>query len=191
MSQNKTIKEKKPPKKITASYLKNSGTYYLQKFPASRAHFEFIMMRKIRKSIEHHESPTLEEAQDLLTQTSIYFEELGYLNDRQYALVLSRSLFRKGASPKVLSQRLRIKGINDDIISECLETVLPPNADLIAALYLIKRRRYGAYASQDIKKDSKKILGVLARAGFSYHIAQQVIDMSLDEANETLNNIAP
>ncbi len=47
-------REKPAPKKITESYLHNSGLYYLQRFSASSEHFRSVMMRKVKKSCMHH-----------------------------------------------------------------------------------------------------------------------------------------
>ncbi len=180
--------KKNTPKKITEKYLKNSGLFYLQKFPASSSHFKFIMMRKINKSIKHHNSPSIEEAQKLLDNVTSYFEEIGFLNDEQYAIGLSRSLFQKGMSEKMISYRLRNKGVNESTISNALSTILPQNADTIAAIRLLKRRKYGQFATKEEKRDTEKTLSLLARSGFSYHTASNVISLSNDEINEIIDN---
>ena len=181
--------EPKPPKKITASYLQNSGLYYLQRFPASRAHFQFIMMRKINRSIKHHGDPSVEDAQAMLDKVTDTFTELGYLNDQQYAIGLSRSLFRKGISPKMIEHRLKQKGLEQDIIGEALGEILPDNANMLAALQLLKRRRYGIFATHPDKKEEQKILGLLARSGFSYQTASRVMAIDMDEALDLLDTL--
>lgn len=182
-------KEKKPPKKITEKYLQNSGLYYLQRFPASRAHFEFIMMRKIKTSITHHETPTIEEAQTYLTKVANYFTDLGFLNDKKYALALSESLFRRGLSKKMIAHRLNQKGVPQDLIEHALEETLPENSELIAAIRLLKRRKYAMFGTSEDRKDHKKILGILARGGFSYQIANTTMELSHDEASDIISRL--
>lgn len=175
-------KEIKPPKKITEKYLQNSGLYYLQRFPASRAHFEFIMMRKIKKSIAHHETPSIQDAQGFLTNVANYFTDLGFLNDEQYARALAGSLFRKGKSEKMIANTLRQKGVPHHIIEDALEDVLPTNSEIIAALRLLQRRRYAMFATDEKKKDEQKTLALLARNGFSYQVSQEAITHSHTDA---------
>ncbi len=191
-SEKSSQSKKSAPKKITENYLKNAGLYYLQRFPASCAHFQFIMMRKIHKSIAHHTTPSLEEAEIRLKDVTSYFEELGFLNDKNYALGLSGSLFRKGLSPKRIEGRLKEKGIESQIIKDCLDEVLPDNAERISGLTLLKRRRYGVFSSHKAHKDRQepqKILGILARAGFSYQTAQEILAFSLKEAEDILDTV--
>jgi len=177
----KSSNEQKPPKKITSSYLQNSGLYYLQRFPASVSHFQFVMNRKIKRSIEHHGTPTMEDAKTMLEKVTDHFKDLGFLNDRLYAQGLASSLFRKGASKKMITARLNQKGLDAETINGCLLDTLPDNAELIAAARLLQRRRYGVFATHPNKQDTQKTMSVLARSGFSYHVANTVMDMSQEE----------
>jgi len=182
-------KKPKPPKKITESYLQNSGLYYLQRFPASSAHFQFIMMRKIKKSIRHHNQPTIEQATALLNKVTTHFEDLGFLNDNLYATGLARSLFRKGMSEKMIANKLQHKGVPQDIIQDVLKEILPQDSELIAAARLLQRRRYGLFASTETKRDYQKSLGVLGRAGFSFQTSSAVLSLSRAELEDILSKI--
>ena len=107
----------------------------------------------------------------------------------QYAIGLSRSLFRKGISPKMIEHRLKQKGLEQDIIDEALGEILPDNANMLAALQLLKRRRYGIFATHPDKKEEQKILGLLARSGFSYQTASRVMAIDMDEALDLLDTL--
>jgi len=121
--------ERKKRKKITQSYLYNSGLYYLERFPASIAHFKTVMTRKIDRSIEDHPDQDRDQALEWLDQHVVKrFVELGYLNDSQYARGLIRSLRRKGTSKMKIMLTLNQKGVDSEL---CRETLFAIDQDLI------------------------------------------------------------
>lgn len=195
--QEKRQKKPKIPRKITEKYLYNSGLYYLQRYPASVKHFKSVMTRKIKKSITHHKTPTLEEAQNQLDKVAEQFIELGYLNDNSYALALVRSLRNRGSAKANILRKLQIKGLNKDLILQCLERIdeeqaysreSDQSAELHAAITFARKKRLGPFARhQDtpLKEDPKamrRTLGAFARAGFAYDIVQKILEMPAEDA---------
>lgn len=182
----------KAPRKITERYLYNAGLHYLNRYPSSTKHFQTIMMRKIHKSCKHHEDQDLEECQNLLDQATDKFIEMGLLNDDQYAHGMVLSYRKRGVSQKAIVAKLSQKRVPQDLIIETIKTIdeslkefqdYPP--ELNAALTHARKKRLGPF-SLDLQNDPdhiRKAMGSMARAGFSYDVTKQVMDM--DEPPES------
>ncbi len=180
-----TRKTPKPPKKITAKYLYNSGLAYLQRFPASTAHFKSVMERKINKSCRHHEDQVKEDCLLLLDETAVKFQQLGLLDDDAYLQGMVTSYRRKGLPSRQIEMRLTQKGLNKDNIKKQLKTFdleefQTDDGELQAALIFIRKKRLGAFDKIG-RKDPEKSLASMARAGYSYMIAKKILDMSAEE----------
>jgi regulatory protein len=123
------------------------------------------------------------------------FVQAGLLDDHAYAEGRAASLHRRGMSVARIRQQLASKGIAAEAADHALaalaseiagETadgtargagVEPAVLDLAAAVNLARRRRLGPFrASSDRPRLREKDLAAMARAGFGYHLAVQVID---------------
>lgn len=187
----KTRKKPRPPKKITESYLHNSGLYYLQRFTASTAHFKKIMTRKIDKSCQWHKDQDRDSCIKMLDNIAARFQELGLLNDEAYARGMVNSLRRRGLSGRMIRAKLAAKGLGSDETEQALcrhaeDLGTDENVELIAALRLARRRKIGPYSREaGVKKDESaynKALGSMARAGFSFDVCKKILDMDAGEA---------
>lgn len=192
---------KKKRKKITERYLYNAGLYYLERFPASIAHFRTVMMRKIDRSMQDHPEQDRNQAIKWLDENVIKrFVELGYLNDRLYTRGVVTSLRRKGASRQKILMTLKQKGVERELTEEILADIdadmrdegmvaeqgefsAQYKAELEAALRFCRKKRMQATDYQDQRLDAEaqqklrhKYLGRLARQGFSYDIAVKALE---------------
>lgn len=186
-------KKPKVPKKISERYLYNSGTYYLQRFTASSAHFRKVMIQKIDKSCYYHKEQDREDCIEILDKIIGEFLSLGFLNDEAYARGSVTSLRRRGLSEKVIMMRLQQKGIPAPLIKKYLDQVdeeYGPDSEFQAALRLAQKKRIGPFSPQDtgtiereyIEKRRNKAIGAMARAGFSYDIVSKVMELSHGDA---------
>lgn len=184
----KPRREKKPPKKISADYLYNSGLYYLQRFPASAGHFRAVMMRKVDKSCRHHKDQDRETCARLVDDLVARFVDMGLLNDTGYARGMVTSLRRRGLSQRAIEAKLSAKGLKRDQIaaalSEHADDRPKSEVELLAALRLARRKRIGPFAANTER--AERDMAALARGGFSYDIVSKVMDMDADTAEETL-----
>jgi len=193
-------KKKKPkaPKKITESYLYNSGLYYLQRFAASKAHFHKVMENKIKKSCAWHKEQNLEACLALLPPLIEQFEEAGMLNDESYTQGLINSLRRRGLSQQAILMRAKAKGVPAELARETLEEhdlrqhESQREADLQAALLLARKKRLGPFAKpcaeDERQKQQTRQLSAFARAGYSYDIASKIMEMNEEEALDALRS---
>lgn len=182
-SVSKNKREKRPPKKITSSYLHNAGLYYLERFAASKMHFRNVMLRKIKKSCAFHEEQCYEDCIKMLEDTIQAFERSGLLDDKLYARGLAVSLRRKGFAKSMILRKMQYKGVEaqDSEIALGEHDELLFEAEYEAALRLVQRKKIGCYAISEKQHDEKRALGILARAGFSYDIAKRALSYDPDD----------
>jgi len=193
-NKDKEKDKKRPPKKITRDYLHNAGLYYLQRFAASTSHFRKIMDRKIMRSCAFHKDQDPDTCRALLDELIIRFQDAGLLDDLLYTKGMITSMRRRGLSARAIKSRLNIKGLATELVKEQLrlydeqtqtQTTCP--ADLQAAIILARKKRIGPYApaakkhtntdTETQNREKRRMLGIFARAGYSYDIAKKVMDM--------------
>lgn len=177
MTQHKSNKtkikpEKRPPKKITESYLHNSGLYYLERFAASQNHFKSVMLRKIKKSCHFHEDQDYASCVVMLEKIIEIFVRSGLLNDDLYAKGIAQNLRKRGQSKNATLQKMCVKGIDKSLAIAKLNEVdeYSEDPEFQAALRLTQRKRIGLFSKTE-EHDLKKWLPIMARAGFSYELA--------------------
>ena len=185
----KTFQKKKTSKKppIDQKWIQNSALYYLNRFIASEAHFKKVMMNKIKRADARvSEDPV--EHKKWIDQAITLARELDLLNDEKIARGWFSSYLSKGFSLRLISQKLYQKGIPypliDGLIDERNKT---QEQDLYyAAARYAQRKRLGPFGSTPIHlltpKERSKQLNSLARRGFTYSIAQKVLNATLEEA---------
>jgi len=173
--------KKKTPRKATPKYLENAALYYLSRYATSAENLKRVMMRKVDRSARFH-GTNAEEGEAHVEDMIGRFMASALLDDAAYAKSRAESLHRRGNSARVITGKLRQKGVGDDDIATALEALgddLEDGEDpeLAAAMTLAKRRRLGPYFNGKVSDDTReKHLAALARAGFSYDIARRVVD---------------
>lgn len=168
--------KKKLAKKLSERYLRNSGQYYLNRFPASAKHFEIVMTRKIDRSIRDHPDQDKTEwvmhVHDILVP---YFEKLGFINDEMLVQGLFNSFKNKGFSKAKIKSRMVQKSIPMDLVDNLFSNGFN---DKDAIVQFAKKKKIGRYNINGYGdyNDKQKDLGKLARAGFSYDVAMSVFE---------------
>ncbi|MBL4804999.1 MAG: RecX family transcriptional regulator [Alphaproteobacteria bacterium] len=179
-------KKRKTPKKITESYLHNSGLYYLQRFSTSTENFRRVMMRKVDKSCRAHPEQKFNECEKLVGELIAKFIKSGLLDDKLYARGVVNSQRRSGKSVLAIQGYLRSKGLHADIIEQTLAEFNedhdknPAEAEFESAMIFARKKRLGPFRTSD-DFDIQKELGRLARAGYSYDTARRVLDKNIDD----------
>lgn len=178
-------REKKPPKPITESYLRNVALWYMERYASSAANLKAVLMRRVRLSSAYHGSDPAEGAAmvDAVVQR---YTEAGILNDRLFAETRVRSLVSRGTSTKMIRRKLMEKGVSSDDIDAALDEVLDQeNGELASAARYARRRRIGPYRLPEKREDNRdRDMAALARQGFGFGIAAKVVDAESPEALE-------
>lgn len=192
--------KKKRIKKVSAVYLERAAFAYLGRFASSRANLARVLANKVRRRHEDF-SPPGEEEQDWITAVAEKCEQLGLVDDAQYAREKTRSMHRAGRSARRINGYLRSKGVGEPLIAAAFDDLVSEgdgiNPDLSAALSYARKRRLGPYgvlkvnyrsagAEVDPHKQRQKELGSFARAGFSLNIALKILGCADIEAAEAL-----
>ncbi|WP_339856435.1 RecX family transcriptional regulator [uncultured Nisaea sp.] len=181
----KKRREKKPPKPITESYLRNVALWYMERYASSSANLKAVLMRRVRLSSAYHGSDPAEGA-GMVEAVVQRYTEAGILNDRLFAETRVRSLVSRGTSTKMIRRKLMEKGVSSDDIDAALDEVLDQeNGELTSAARYARRRRIGPYRLPEKREDNRdRDMAALARQGFGFGIAAKVVDAESPEALE-------
>jgi regulatory protein len=144
--------------------------YYLSKYSSSKKNLEFILKKKIRrlseeKQIRFH---LYYEIQIIIEK----LEKLNLINDQVFVESKIQSLQYQAKSKNYIKQYLLQKGIDKQLIEEQISLFYENNKNLEKenALKFAKKRNL---LNKD--QDYQKKLSKLARAGFSYDIAKEIL----------------
>ena len=144
--------------------------YYLSKYSSSKKNLEFILKKKIRrlsdeKKIRFH---LYNEIQIIIEK----LEKLNLINDQVFVESKIQSLQYQAKSKNYIKQYLLQKGIDKQLIEEQISLFYENNKNLEKenALKFAKKRNL-----LDNDQDYQKKLSKMARAGFSYEIAKEIL----------------
>ena len=144
--------------------------YYLSKYSSSKKNLEFILKKKIRrlsdeKKIRFH---LYNEIQIIIEK----LENLNLINDHVFVESKIQSLQYQAKSKNYIKQYLLQKGIDKQLIEEQISLFYENNKNLEKenALKFAKKRNL-----LDNDQDYQKKLSKMARAGFSYDIAKEIL----------------
>ena len=144
--------------------------YYLSKYSSSKKNLEFILKKKIRrlsdeKQIRFH---LYNEIQIIIEK----LEKLNLINDQVFVESKIQSLQYQAKSKNYIKQYLLQKGIDKQLIEDQIFLFYENNKNLEKenALKFAKKRNL-----LDSDQDYQKKLSKMARAGFSYDIAKEIL----------------
>lgn len=121
---------------------------------------------------------------DLIKEVLDRFEEVGLVDDRDYAYEWVRSRHSsRGLSRKVLKQELNQRGIDPDYIDEALEQVTADTEIEAATQLAVKKLR----SMRDVASaaQTRRCLAALARRGYGYEVAALAIERARMELEST------
>ena len=94
----------------------------------------------------------------------------------------------RGLARRALSQELRRKGVDSEVIAEAVEEV-DPHDEVEAARVLVRRKLPSLARFDDVTK-VRRLVGMLARKGHSSAVAFQVVREEMAEAAEHLDQLS-
>lgn len=117
---------------------------------------------------------------ELASNTVTYMEELGLVDDLDYAIRYSRELYeRKFYPPKRIAYELKQKGISEEGIEEALEQFDREDNASQAAAFIRKKR----YDISD-QKGRKRAFDAILRLGYSFGEAKAALGIYEEEFGE-------
>src|SRR6478752_6582414 len=104
---------RKPARPITAKYLQNAATFYLERYPSTAEGLRRVLQRRVRKA-EMAEAPIMQNVQQAIAAIVAKFVDAGVIDDKAFAQTKARSLHRRGTSTRATRQRLKMAGIDGE-----------------------------------------------------------------------------
>jgi len=150
--------------------------FYLGRYSATRARLSRYLQKRFEELPKHEREEALERVLDRV-------EALGIINDREYAERRIQSLRAKGKSRRAIERDLFEKGVARSLVEELLRRSTADD-ERLSALIFIRARRLGPFRRRE--RAFEKELGALGRAGFSYGIAREVLELSLEDAERAI-----
>lgn len=115
----------------------------------------------------------------------------GLLNDATYAKQRAERLTREGKSRRAVTFDLAQKGIPSELARASVSN--DPATELAAAVALVRKKRLGAFSRRSgaeiDAKERNRWLGALARAGYSFSVADRALRMDREAAEELLRDL--
>jgi regulatory protein len=181
---------KRTARPITAKYLQNAATFYLERYPSTAEGLRRVLNRRVAKA-KMAEAPIIDNVKQTIDAIVAKFVDAGVIDDQAFAQTKARALHRRGSSNRVTRQKLKVAGVDGDTLDQAmagLDQELdtdPRQREWQAAVALARRRRLGPFRQKDRKARRNRDLAAMARGGFDYQLAKKVIDApdpdSLDE----------
>jgi regulatory protein len=179
---------KRPARPITAKYLQNAATFYLERYPSTAEGLRRVLNRRVRRA-EMTEAPIMENVQQAIAEIVAKFVDAGVIDDKAFAQTKARSMHRRGTSSRLTRQKLRHAGVDGDTLDKALEALDeelhtdPGKREWQAAVALARRRRLGPFRPAKERKDKRiRDLAAMARSGFAFDVAKKVIDAASPDA---------
>jgi regulatory protein len=179
---------KRTARPITAKYLQNAATFYLERYPSTAEGLRRVLNRRLRKA-RMLDAPVMDNPEQAIEAIVARFVAAGVIDDKAFAQTKARSLHRRGTSNRLTRQKLKLAGIDSDTLDQAmagLDEELdtdPGRREARAAAALARRRRLGPFRPAKERQDKRaRDLAAMARAGFAYDVAKKVIDAPSPDA---------
>lgn len=165
----------------TKLWAKRSALHYLGTYSSS---IENLRKTMEKRALRKYEGISIEEARHLASHAIEFCISNQFISDESYADTKAAAGVRKGHSRNRIILNLEQKGVSRDTATEALQDV----DDLYNAVVFAKRKRIGPWRLKDLDvKQKQREFGSFARNMFSNSIANKLINMDMEEAEDILN----
>src|SRR3954466_9967807 len=151
---------KRPARPITAKYLQNAATFYLERYPSTAEGLRRVLNRRVRKA-EMAEAAIIDDVKQTIDVIVAKFVDAGVIDDKAFAQTKARSMHRRGTSSRLTRQKLKMAGVDSDTLDEAMQGLdvalagTPAQRELRAPAALARRRRLGPYRLAEDRKDHR------------------------------------
>jgi len=159
---------------LTSEKLEAAALRYLNRFDCSvdklRKHLrELVRRRGGDEALRQHIEALLER-----------YRGSGLVNDERFAGNLTERLQGRGASRRMVVQKLRSRGVSRDVAEAAVRA--SPASDLVAARAYARRRRLGPHRPEaERAPNRRRDLAALARQGFDHDTASRALGFGDEE----------
>jgi regulatory protein len=164
---------------LSAEHLDRVALRYLNRFDSSVANLRRVLMRELRRAERSgDEQPDAEAAERLIDELLERFQRSSLLDDSRYAVAFASAQRGRGASRRLIAQKLRQRGVPAATVSDALSAAdrETTDAELAAALKFVRKKRLGPHRAPELREAKRRRdLAALARAGFGFDVALKAL----------------
>jgi regulatory protein len=181
-----------PSKPPSESTLYEAAINHLARYAATESSLARVLSRKIdrwaRLQMEDDAEPetiatSTRAAKSTIPSVIARLKSAKILNDSAFAASRAKRLTREGKSRRYALAHLAAKGVSPATAAATLAE--DPERELAAACAYLRRRRAGPFG----EAEELKILGAMARAGFTQATARKAMGMDREEAEERIKTL--
>ncbi len=126
--------------------------------------------------------------EEVAEQVLSRFEEVGLIDDAAFAAAWVESRHAgRGLARRALAQELRTRGVSGPLVEEAVAQ-LDPDEEAVTARVLVERKLRST-AGLERQARMRRLVGVLARRGYSQGLAFRVVREVLDEQGESAEEL--
>jgi len=163
---------------VSRPALEAAALRYLERFDCSVARLRKVLSERVEKA----RRGGVEDAQAapaIVEQILERYQSSGLIDDERFAKNFAERQRDRGASRRMIEQKLRLRGIAPELVQRVLPRDESASSELEAARAFARRRRLGPHRKPDVREAyRRKDLMALARAGFDYDTATRVVGNS-------------
>ncbi len=164
---------------LTRDELDAAALKYLDRFDTSAKNLRRVLLGYVKRVSEERGAEAASEGRAWVDELLTRYQASGLVDDARFAGAMASGLRRRGSSSRAIVQKLRLRGVRDDVATEALAGVDSEggrDAELAAAQAFVRRRRIGGFRPEaERATHHRKDLGALARAGFSMDVARRAL----------------
>ncbi len=171
----------RPAPPVTAAWLERVALFYLDRYSATQEMLRRVLGRRVAKRTrERGEDPGTHAA--LIEEIVTRAVRAGLVDDARFTAARLATLRRRGASTRGAGAALAAKGVDRALVEAALAAERDEAGDgseieVDAAAAYARRRRLGPHRRGEIRAAYReRDLAAMARAGFSYPVAEAAID---------------
>jgi regulatory protein len=182
-SAGEKTKAKRPPS-VARVGLEGAALRYLERFDCSVARLKRVLSERVAKAARAGIADAAE-APAIIEQILERYQRSGLINDQRFAKNFAERQRDRGASRRMIEQKLRTRGIAPETVEQVLPRHESAPAELEAAQAFARRRRLGPHRKPETREECRrKDLMAMARAGFNYDVASRVIGVGNSSSND-------
>lgn len=131
-----------------------------------QAAFTLLSYRSRSKKELHDRLKKKEVDEKNIKEISGRLEELGYLNDINFAKNMANYRKTQGKGREFIKNDLKLKGVDNKVIEETLENLYLSDTEEMNQIRQIAKSKFKLMKNQPAEETKNKLLGFLSRRGF-------------------------
>ena len=174
------LRPKRPPN-VSRPGLEAAALRYLERFDCSVARLKKVLSERASKAARAGVAEAAA-APAIIEQILERYQSSGLIDDQRFAQNFAARQRDRGASRRMIEQKLRLRGISAELVQQVLPRGESAQSELEAARAFARRRRLGPHRKPEAREAyRRKDLMALARAGFDYDTASRVVGNSSED----------